>query len=70
MPTRNEILKMVREVVRDEFNCDNASVVKVYGSVTKKMLGDIVGNALLSSAVIIVDGSAVRSVSNKKVQWE
>jgi len=62
----------VRSIVAEMFGFNEPgriAVVQVTGAVSRKMIGELVGDAGLSNRYVVVDFSKARSVGGKKVWW-
>ena len=68
--TDEEIRAIVRDAVNEEFGHGPRQVMCVYGRCSKKMIGELVGEALLHSPIVIIDGRGLRAVSSHKVMWK
>ena len=68
--TKEEIQALVRATLNEELGKGPRQAMSVYGNASRKMLGQIVGDALLHSPVVVIDGSGLRSVASRKVMWK
>lgn len=70
--TRDEVRRIVLDVLEEEVCIDSGrsseGSVSLYGACSKKMVGDIVGEALLHSRIVVVDGRGVRSIAGTKIK--
>lgn len=71
--TRDEVRRIVLDVLEEKgVDPDNSrsleGSVSLYGACSKKMVGDIVGEALLHSRIVVVDGRGVRSIAGTKIK--
>lgn len=68
--TREEIERVVRETLREEFGHGPRIAIEFSGSQTYKALGRGVGDALIRAPIVVVVGKDVRSVAGRKPWWK
>lgn len=65
-----ELEAFIRQLVRDElFKKNELGTQKIFGSWSRKKLGDVVGDALMHSPIVLVDGRGITHISGHKPGW-
>ena len=65
-----ELEGFVRNIVRSElFDQLDHGCVSIWGNVSKKRLGEIMAEAIMSNRIVVLDGRGVKTISGHKPIW-
>ena len=60
-------VREVEEIV--DRRLEQASALRVYGNASYKMIGEMVGQALLQESIVVIDGTKLRRIGGHKPRW-
>lgn len=66
-PDRPVTAVEVASIIDERLN--ERSAVQIWGNISYKQLGEMVGQALLSRSVILIDGTGIKKIANHKPEW-
>ena len=67
--TETEIRRLVDERIDELFRDGAGAALKVYGNASKKMIGEMVADALMHRPVVTIDGSGLNRIAGHKPTW-
>jgi phosphatidylserine/phosphatidylglycerophosphate/cardiolipin synthase-like enzyme len=69
--TNIELELFIREIVNDELHGDRKpGKLAVWGAQSKKRIGELVGDALMHTKVVVIDGRGITTISGHKPLWK